>query len=124
MTISIGTREGILAAKDLPEETIEVQEWGCAIKIRALTLAQRARTTEASVNKGQVNTSRAAILTFIEGVIEPKFTLADYDALREKSAVIEKIALRIMALSGVGSEALESLQKNSESSPSDDSSLN
>ncbi len=115
------TREQILAVNDIKEEAMPVPEWGTDIVIRGFTLSQRHRVFDMATKDGVVNGLRATILTFIEGVIEPRFSMSDYDALRDKSAAVERVAMRILALSGVGKDALESAIKNSETQ-SDDSS--
>lgn len=118
------TRDAIIAAQDIRTEEIEVPEWGGALTVRGFTLAQRHRLFEMAKRDGEIDSLRATILTFIEGVTEPKFTLADYDTLRDKSAVVERVAMRILALSGIGKDALESAIKNSAPIQSDTSSIN
>ncbi len=118
------TREQILAANDIREEEVEVPEWGTTIRIRGFTLSQRHRVFDMATKDGMINGLRATILTFIEGVVDPRFSMSDYDALRDKSAAVERVAMRILALSGVGKDALESAIKNSEPTLSDTSSTN
>ncbi len=112
------TREQILAAPDLKEEDCPVAEWGGTVRLRALTLAQRNRILELATRNGEVDSTRAECLLFIEGVIEPRFTMADYEALRGKHAgAVERVALRVGALSGISRRALEDAIKNSNPTP-------
>lgn len=117
------TKAQILAVNDIREEEMEIPEWDCTLRIRGFTLAQRHRVFEQATNSTtkEVNSLRATLLTFIEGVIEPRFSMTDMDALRDKSAAVERVSMRILALSGVGKDALEASIKNSETQ-SDDSS--
>lgn len=118
--MAILSRETILNASDLTEETIYVKEWNGDVKIRAFSLAQRINVLNNAMRGTEVDPLRATAITFIEGVIEPKFTQADYEALRLKSnAAITRINNRIMAISGIGESAVEEAAKNSETTQSD-----
>ncbi len=116
------TREQILAFNDIKEEEFSVPEWDATLKIRGFTLAQRHSIFDRATNSsGVVNGLRATLLTFIAGVVDPPFSEADETALRGKSAAVERVAMRILALSGVGKDALEASIKNSETQSVDSS---
>jgi hypothetical protein len=118
--MAIVTREQVLQAQDLKEELIPVPEWGGEVRVRSFTLAQRLHVLSLADRNGTIDAKRAEALTFIEGVAEPKFSMADYDALCAKSnAPIARINARIMALSGIGGDAVEQARKNSEPTQSD-----
>ncbi len=118
------TREQILAFNDIKEEEMSVPEWDATLKIRGFTLAQRHSIFDRATNSaGVVNGLRATLLTFIAGVVDPPFSEADETALRGKSAAVERVAMRILALSGVGKDALETAIKNSDPTMEDNSSI-
>src|SRR5512146_3138365 len=120
-----GTREAILAAPDLREETVEVPEWDCTVTIRALTLGQRNRAFKLASDKaGNINTTQAAAFMFVLGVVDPKFNESDADDLAKKNVgVIDKVNARILALSGLSKDSVEEAIKNSEATPAGDSSI-
>lgn len=123
-TLPIRTRDEILAVSDIKEETIAVPEWDTTLKLRGLTLGEINHITNFATRKdGKLDNLRMNALMFVRGVVEPKFTDQDAEALAGKSAgVILRVAVKISELSGVSVEALASALKNSESGPSDDSS--
>ncbi len=119
--LPIRTREEIIAELDLREDTVEVPEWKTSLQLRGLSMQEWNRITNLSTRKdGTINNLRMNIFTFIAGVVNPKFTDEDYDALVKKGAVIMRIANSISELSGVTKDSLGSALKNSASAPTDD----
>ena len=124
------TRERILAAKDRREERLTVPEWdGIEILLMGMTAAQRAEQIQdltASGGKPNIrNLYPDAIIACAHDpeTREPIFDQADRDELLVKgAAVIERIALRALELSGMAPGAIEAAKKNSEGA-SDDSTL-
>jgi hypothetical protein len=114
------SRAEILALDDRPTEQMFVPEWDTDLTLRGLTLAQLTAISDRAKRDGETDGLRATVFTFIEGVVEPRFDVGDYDALRNKAAgVVNRVANRIMALSGMGAGAVESATKNSD--PTQDS---
>lgn len=114
--LPIGSREQILAAADIQTAVVSVPEWGCALKVRGLTLGEvNAITNLATRRDGKLNVLAGSIWTFIRGVVEPKFTDEDFDALKAKSAVVLRVVKEINRLSGItpnADEALDDAEKN------------
>lgn len=109
------SRAEILALDDRPTETMTVPEWDTELVLRGLTLAQLTNISERAKRDGETDGLRATVFTLIEGVVEPRFDVGDYDALRNKSAgVVNRVSSRIMALSGMGAGAVDNATKNSE----------
>ncbi len=96
------TKEQILSSKDLVEEVVDCPEWDGAVKVRALSLAKRNAIAIGAkdMQTDKLDLEKFQLLTFIECVIEPKFTVADYGSLKEKSAaVVERVINRVYAIS-------------------------
>ncbi len=111
MSLPIGTRENILAADDLKTDVIEVPEWGCALRVRGLTLGEVNRIVAlSSDSKGKLSSIKSALFSFIAGVVEPKFTDLDIDELQKKSAVVLRVVKRINQLSGMGEDGVVSVE--------------
>ena len=90
------TVDAILSAADLPEEVVQVPEWGGAVKVQGLSraaydaLAKAAEVTVPATGPGQVAGTRRdddkfSDLLFLACVVEPKFEEAHIPALRGKS---------------------------------------
>lgn len=120
--MAILSHDQVMAAKDLREETLPVPEWGGELRLRGLSMLQLSDINQMSTREGEVDPLRATILTFIHGVVEPVFTLNDYDDLKKKSGVVGRVANRITQLSGVTTAAIEAAAKNFAATQSSDSS--
>jgi hypothetical protein len=123
------TREDILRAEDIPQEVVEVPEWGGCVRLRGLTGDER-DSFEASIIVGrganrQVNwrnlRSKLVALSIVDEAGQRMFTDADVDVLGRKSAVaLERLFEVAARLSGLGRQDMEELTKNSNSDRSDD----
>ena len=101
-TIRVLTIDEILAAKDVQEETVEVPQWGGAVKVAGFTKARQQEMRKEATVAGEVDGDRLEMFMFIEGVIDPKFTRDHYEQLRNKSAGAVDTVLRvILKMSGV-----------------------
>ena len=101
---SMLTKEQILASSDLAEREVECPEWGGSVKIRGLSLATRNNIANGATDmiNSKIDTEKMQVLTFIESVVEPKFTIADFEALRNKSATaMDRVVKAIYDASGV-----------------------
>jgi len=79
--------EEILAAQDLKEEIVPCPEWGGAVKIRAYTLAARRKIRDQAFRKdGTLDMDEYEKLRWLNAVIEPRFTEAQYEQLAAKAA--------------------------------------
>lgn len=122
----------IFAADDIASEDVVVPEWGSVtITLRAMSARDRADVIEhASTNGTITDLALFHALTVIYGAFDPDtgariFVLSDVDALMQKAAgVLERIATRILTISGMTKEEQDRLGKDSSSTPTDDSSTN
>jgi len=93
----------IATALDRTEEVFPVPEWGGAVKLRPLSLAQRDELTKLSITDGQADSQKIVRLLVLYGVSDPPLT---EDILKEKAyAVVDRIANKIMQLNGLNQEA-------------------
>jgi len=100
--IKVLSASDISSALDRTVEVYDVPEWGGAIKLRPLSLAQRDELTAQSTVNGQTDGQKIVRLLVVYGVAEPVMTEA---LLQDKAfAVVDRIAKRIMALNGMGTE--------------------
>jgi len=117
--VHILTAEEIFAAKDIEERTVEVPQWGGAVIIRTLSQKQSAelRRMAQRVNpvtkQSELDNETLEQLLFIEGVIEPKFSVTDYGRLSEKSmSAMTTVLKAIMDASGFSAESVSEATKS------------
>ena len=98
----VGTVEGILAAPDLgPGELMPIPEWGCAIRVRGLSKREQQDIRKEAMRGNELDPDASEMLTFMTGVVEPKFERKYYGQLIEKSSgVIDRVLKKIISLSG------------------------
>jgi hypothetical protein len=113
------TADEIFAAKDIEERTVEVPQWGGAVRIRTLSqkqsaeLRRKAQRINPATKQSELDNEALEQLLFIEGVIEPKFSMADYGRLGDKSMMAMTTVLKaIMDASGFSSESVDEATKS------------
>ena len=114
--LRILTREEILASRDCPTEVVPTPEWGRggAVKVQGMSVAQRTSLLSRirDSKTGEIDAEKASVVAFIEGVVEPKFSMGDYEALRQKYAgAIDRVTKKFLELSGLETRALEEARK-------------
>lgn len=124
------TRDAILEAADIPQETVSVPEWGGEVIVRGLTGAQRDRF-ESSMIRGEGRNQRVVLdnmrarlcaLTIVDENGKRLFSDSDVKALGQKSAVaLNRVFAVAMRLSGLTPEDVAELSKNSVDGQSEDS---
>ncbi len=107
----------ILSATDCRIETVDVPEWGGAVRIRAMTGAERDafRTTISDGASNEVGRFEAALLalTLVDENGNRLFELAELDALRAKSAtVLDRVAKEAMRINGMDADSQDAAAKN------------
>lgn len=112
----------ILAADDIEERTVFVSQWNGSVRIRSFTKKQaddmrkRATRKDRHTGKEDIDNEMLEALLFTEGMIDPKFEVADYERLQEKSAVaISNILKAIMEASGLSDTAITEATKSAPS---------
>jgi len=115
------TAEQIFAVEDIEERAVFVPQWGGAVRIRTLTqkqsadLRKRATRKDFATKQDTIDNDLLEALLFIEGVIDPQFTMADYGKLQGKSMAAMSLILReIMKASGLSDEAVKDATKSAE----------
>lgn len=105
------TREQLLGAADLQEETVRVPEWGGDVLVRGLSLAAYQEVQQAATVKGEVDGDRLTVHLLMAGIVDPRLTPDDFEQLRGKSmSPLNRIAGVVMRLSGLGVGALEAAE--------------
>ncbi len=115
------TIEQILAADDRPVSSVECPEWGGRVYVRPMSGAKRGELSERQSNAEDAQDFQ--VWLFAAGacdkdgnpLVVSEKQLAD---LAEKNAApLERVAERVLAISGIGDT--EETEKNSESIPSE-----
>ena len=123
-------RAKILAAQDIPTETVTIPEWDVTLLVKGMSAGHRIdlMQTAYDVNTGQVNMSIvypdvAVACAFDPETGEPVFTVDDKDAILSKSsAAVEKLANVGLRLSGIGKDEQDAAGKDSSNNQNEDTS--
>ena len=119
--LRILTADEIYAADDIEERVVPVPQWGrdAGVRIRALSqkqageLRKRASRTNMVTKQVEIDNDTLEALLFVEGVVEPKFTLTDYARLQDKSmAAMGLIQREILDISGMSEAAVKEATKS------------
>ena len=117
------SRDAILAADDLPNETVCVNEWGGDVIVRGMTGKERDQWEQSlQQRKGKndemnLENIRAELLcmVIVDEHGENLFTRKDIEALGKKNAkVLSDLFDVARKMSGLAAEDVEELAKNSE----------
>lgn len=116
-------RSKIIAANDVPEESVEVPEWDVTVLVRGMTGEARAHMMSRSVdpNTGEMSYEALYPEVIIATVFDPEtgdpvFDAADRGVLNTKSGgVLERLARDGMRLSGMTRDEQVALGKDSSS---------
>lgn len=114
-------RDRILEAADIPEELVEIPEWGVTVLVRGLDGKSRTRMLAKAANQesGQVDLQRiypelVIACTYDPEERDPLFTSDDEDRVMAKSgAALDRITTAAMRLSGMNGEAVDQAGKDS-----------
>ena len=114
----------IFAAQDIEERTVDIPQWGGAVRIRTFSkrqaseMTKRATVKDKYTGKESVDNDKLEALLFTEGIIDPEFSVDDYEQLQEKSAVAISVILRaIMDASGLSEAATTEAIKSASEQP-------
>lgn len=135
--LNLLSRDAILQAQDLPHEDVEVPEWGGAVRVRALTGAERDAFEQSIVEQRTAGKPGASVkmnmrniraklvaLTVVDGEGNRLFTDRDADLLGKKSAAaLDRVFAVAQKLSGISPEDVDELAKNSETSDQNEDSI-
>jgi hypothetical protein len=126
----VSIRDQILAAQDIPSESVDVPEWGVKVEVRGMTGAERTRIMDKAVGQtGDVNLQFVYPEIVIATSFDPEsgeqiFSPQDRDALLAKSAnALDRLASVGMRLSGFTQESADVAGKDSSATATADSSL-
>lgn len=115
------TKAFILAAQDLPVEELEVPEWGCWVRIKTLTAAERDAFEAEIVQRNGRDTrmnlrnmrAKLVAATVVDEENRQLFTLGDVEALGQKSAkALDRIFAKAQELAGLREADVKELAEN------------
>lgn len=115
------SRDDILKAQDLVTEDVDVPEWGGAVRVKALSGAERDRFEASIIGENTKSKrrnlanlrARLVALAVVDEEGENIFRFSDVEALGKKSAAaLDRIFDAAMRLSGMRDEDVEELAEN------------
>ena len=124
------TRDAILGADDLPKELVPVPEWGGEVYVRALAGAERDAFEQSIVERKGKSTkmnlrnmrAKLVALSAVDEDGKRLFSEEDAKLLGRKSALaLNRVFEVAQRLSGLSSDDMDEMTKNSESDQSEDS---
>lgn len=100
----------IEAAEDRPIETVEVPEWGGAVKIQAMSLRQKQDIRVRSFDgDGEFSANLWEDNILVECLLDPSISHDQLGILKDKNgAAVERISTAIVLLNKAGGAGLES----------------
>lgn len=103
--MSYVSRDDFLRALAINEEEFKIDGLG-TVRYRPVSLDERQSIMDRYQDKsGKVNTSGMMASVIVAGLIEPKLTSADIDAIRKgKPAIIDELAKAIAGMSGMADD--------------------
>lgn len=123
-------KDKILAATDIPSETLRIPEWDVEVLIKGMSAGDRITLMQNAYDQKTQQVNMAAVYpdVVVSCVHDPEtgdpvFTDNDKTAILAKSsAAVEKIADVGLRLSGIGKDADDAAGKDSSPTPNEDSS--
>ena len=122
------SRDAILHAQDLRHERLSVPEWGGDVLLRGMSAQerdvllsaidpQRSADHSADTERNAVPDSQLKAYLCVHCIVDQQgrrlFEDSDTEALQRKNpAVLDRVASHILQLSGIGAQAVETLEKN------------
>ena len=109
------SKENILAANDLPMESLTIPEWGGDVMVRTMTGADRDALEASLIGKeGRMENVRARLvsLTLCDAGGVRLFTDAEVAALGNKSArALDRVFTIAQRINGIGTDAVDVAKK-------------
>ena len=119
--LRILSADEIFAVNDIQEITVPVPQWGGAVVIRSLTQEQAGKLRKKATYKDRVtkqdliDNDMLEAMLFTESIVQPKFSLDDYEKLQKKSMAVMAMLMReIMSASGLSDESVKDATKSTE----------
>lgn len=106
------TLDGLLAAGDITPREVELPGGGSVV-VQGFTKSQVDEFREAATDGGDVDRKELEKLWFLNGLVEPRLTEADYAALTKKSGgLYYRILNAILEESGLTGEVQKQTRKS------------
>lgn len=123
------SRDDILNVSDRIIEKVEVPEWGGFVFVKSLNGSERDKWQASNMDKNknwkiEKATSKLVVMCVCDEEGKQLFEYADIDILEKKSAkALNRVTDVALRLCGLTHEDVEEMEKNSESIPTDSSTL-
>lgn len=111
-------RDAILNTNDTPFQSLHVEEWGGSVNVRGLTGAEWDQCElEKEAVRRKPSAGHYAAHICVRGIVDDQgkncFTVGDVQALMKRHVtVLQRIALKIIELSGATASAQVEIEKN------------
>lgn len=108
------SRQAILVVQDISTQDVEVPEWGGAVRVRQMTVAERKEF--ATKSKDTDSTAMGVWMLCMLCVDEqgkPLFEQADVDELLKRSfQAVDRVIDAVLSVNGLGDKQIEAAAKN------------
>lgn len=108
-------REHVLNVQDIKTQDVEVEEWGGAVRVRQMTLAERGEFARRGADSNSLTTTGAWLLSIL--CVDEKgarmFTDDDVEALQSRnSRAVDKVVDAILQINGLDQKKVDAAVKN------------
>lgn len=115
-SLPMGNVADILARQDAAEKVVDVPEWGCSVKVRAISKGRELLIRKQAVSGNNIDEQRLESLYFVYGVVEPEFTPEHIGQLLDKSSgPFNKVLQEVLKISGLTDEDVEAAKADMKS---------
>lgn len=90
------TVDDILNACDIEAKDVYVPQWGGIVKVKPFTKHQQQHARKKAMVGGEFDSDRFEMILFTEGVVEPKFTEEQIEALSQKNAAAMDAVIKVI----------------------------
>lgn len=128
--MGLALKDSIIAADDRKTKRVDVPEWGGEVILRGLSGTDRDSWEQSNVirrgNTAEVNLTGSSARLLVRALVDEEgnrlFADNEWQQLSAKAGhVLSKLADEVIDMSGLGADAVEDGQGNSESDPSESS---
>lgn len=110
--IPYGDFNYILAQTHNADQDVEIPEWNCKVKMKALSKAEQVRLRKASTVRGNVDETKLEMNLLVYAMVEPKLSFDQVDKLFADAdpAAVNRLVAAALTLSGLTENYLEAAE--------------
>jgi hypothetical protein len=96
---------------------VEVPEWNCKVKIKALTKAEQIRLRKASQVRGQIDETKLEMNVLVFSLVEPKLSFAEVDQLFQNAnaKALNRLTAAALTFSGLTEDYIQEAEEDMKS---------